>query len=313
MVRVRIRHHRPAPHIPTNQKRAGCPGTANTTRPTISAPGCRARPLRSRAPRMGHPARRPARPLGSPCSIGPAFSRRPLHSGTPAAKSQTARPSFNPRLKGQNHVHASPHPERKTLGRLRRRQPLPIPGAAAPPRACLASHVRRSLDQLAPGTALRAQPAPAMLTTTAHYSAWSREIAADIAKARASITLTAISCLPPRGKSLTDFGRLWAALAASAAAGCRLRFILPAPQRAHAATLRNGAAAEAIRDIGGECTLITGSRLLHAKTVLVDDAIGWCGSGNWTAAAAHYNHECWIRTTDPAAVATLRTFQDQIK
>ena len=87
-----------------------------------------------------------------------------------------------------------------------------------------------------------------MLTTTAHYSAWSREIAADIAKARASITLTAISCLPPRGKSLTDFGRLWAALAASAAAGCRLRFILPAPQRAHGATLRNGAAAEDYRE-----------------------------------------------------------------
>lgn len=149
------------------------------------------------------------------------------------------------------------------------------------------------------------------MTTTIHAASWARDLATDIRAAKSTIVATALSLLPPRTIKPDDFSRLWLALADAATRGVGVTFILPAPTISHPATQRNESAAFALRSLGAAGVLVPPTRLLHAKTVLIDDAVAWLGSGNWTAAAAHHNREIYARTTDPIALLDIKAFHVQ--
>lgn len=151
-----------------------------------------------------------------------------------------------------------------------------------------------------------------VMITTAHSAGWAAAMAHDIAAAELSVTITALSMLPPRHDNATDWATWWRALTAAAARGARINVALPTPHIAHPATLRNAAAAAALRDIGAAAVLLPATNLLHAKSALIDANIAWVGSGNMTAAAAHHNIEIYIRTTDHRTALQLEGLQRQI-
>lgn len=72
--------------------------------------------------------------------------------------------------------------------------------------------------------------------------------------------------------------------------------------------MRNAFARDVLIALGVKAFLLPSMKLLHAKTVMIDNKIAWAGSGNWTAAASNHNHEFYIRTTDPLAVSALAGF-----
>lgn len=146
------------------------------------------------------------------------------------------------------------------------------------------------------------------MTTTTHTRTWCADMTADIAVAERTIIATALSLLPPRTIRLDDFTRWWLALADAAARGVAIQVALPAPHISHPATLRNDTAAAELRKIGATAILVPVTNLLHAKTICLDSRVAWVGSGNLTAAAAHHNRECYMRTVEPRAVAELAGF-----
>lgn len=123
-----------------------------------------------------------------------------------------------------------------------------------------------------------------------------------------SITMTAISMLPPTPKQRTQWAALWREILAAPKRGLQVRVIIPAPSHAHRATHRNDQAAAALRAAGAHVILTPPSPLLHAKTVAIDAAISWVGSGNWTSAATDHNQEAWIRSTDLTIANDLAAF-----
>lgn len=149
------------------------------------------------------------------------------------------------------------------------------------------------------------------MTTSAHSIDWALRIADDINEAERAVLMTALSFLPPRTLKLDAFCKLWIAIAAAADRGVAVQVALPMPALAHPATLRNDTAAAALRAAGAVVVLVPTINLLHAKTVVIDARIAWVGSGNMTAAAAHHNRECWLRTIDARAVAEVAGFHGQ--
>jgi phosphatidylserine/phosphatidylglycerophosphate/cardiolipin synthase-like enzyme len=146
------------------------------------------------------------------------------------------------------------------------------------------------------------------MTTDIVAQYWPLELARDFDAANRSIIMTALSFLPPRTIKNEMFSKLWLAIATASRRGVAVQVALPAPTVAHPATLRNEAAARDLAAIGATTVLVPATNLLHAKTVCIDARLAWVGSGNYTAAAAHHNRECWMRTTDERAVASLAGF-----
>jgi phosphatidylserine/phosphatidylglycerophosphate/cardiolipin synthase-like enzyme len=151
-------------------------------------------------------------------------------------------------------------------------------------------------------------PGNLTMTTTTHQDTWCADMTADIAAAERSIIMTALSCLPPRTLKMDTFTRWWLALADALKRGIAVQIALPKPSLSHPATMRNEAAAADFRAVGATVILIPPTNLLHAKSVAIDSRIAWVGSGNFTAAAAHHNRECYLRTDDARAVAELAAF-----
>jgi phosphatidylserine/phosphatidylglycerophosphate/cardiolipin synthase-like enzyme len=128
---------------------------------------------------------------------------------------------------------------------------------------------------------------------------WAAPLAADIAAARESVTITALSFQPPRRKHSGALAVLWNAIAAAIANGATVTVVLPAPNRTHPAAAFNAIAATALHALGARSRLINSTRLLHAKTAVIDKRILWIGSGNWTTAATTHNHEAYLRVISP--------------
>lgn len=146
------------------------------------------------------------------------------------------------------------------------------------------------------------------------FAQWAHPLAQDIAEAKIRIQATALSLHPPRRGDQRPIGILWAAMLDACARGVQVEFILPAPHAAHPATLQNSTAGYSLHEAGGKIHLLRPSRLLHAKTITIDDDICWIGSGNFTAAATAHNHEFYCRFTSPQAVQRLREYwEDQIR
>lgn len=131
---------------------------------------------------------------------------------------------------------------------------------------------------------------------------WPAVMAEQIGAATQSVHLSALSFHPPRDGVRTPHTRLLHALAAAAARGVRVRIWLQAPSQHHPAASLNEAARRWLLAHGIECRLVNTGRLLHAKSLVVDGLSLWLGSGNFTAAAAHVNHEAYLNvTSEPSA------------
>jgi phosphatidylserine/phosphatidylglycerophosphate/cardiolipin synthase-like enzyme len=141
---------------------------------------------------------------------------------------------------------------------------------------------------------------------------WAHQLAADIAQAEHTVTLSALSLQPPRRVTDSGISALWESLVMASARRRRVRLILPASAKTHPATAGNNAAAGWANKYGMHTYLIALPRLLHAKTAMIDERISWVGSGNLTAAAANHNHEAWIRATGPETALALMIFHDNL-
>lgn len=141
---------------------------------------------------------------------------------------------------------------------------------------------------------------------------WAREMAWDCAQAQHTITISALSLHPPRNHLTTDFGKLWQAWESAASRGVRVMFFLPAPCKAHPATGYNGSAARSAFDAGLSVRFVQATNLLHAKSAVIDGRIVWIGSGNMTAAAAHFNHEIYCRFESEEIAARIAARWDKI-
>lgn len=135
-----------------------------------------------------------------------------------------------------------------------------------------------------------------MDTTTLHLSHWAEAMTADCGRAQSEIVLSALSLLPPRTSTAGEWPALWEALKAACKKKVKVEIYLPKPNAINPATKANYTTAAAAEAAGMICRLLPGPRLLHCKSMVIDRQIVWIGSGNFTAAAAHFNHEAYTRS-----------------
>ena len=150
---------------------------------------------------------------------------------------------------------------------------------------------------------------PAHLTY--HGSGWAAAMAACCAAAQRTIHISALSLLPPTQNAAGHWPELWRAWCAAARRGVAVHIWLPAPMTNAPATRGNFGAGRAITEAGMHVHYVIGNQLLHAKQTVVDEIIIWIGSGNFTSAAAHFNHEAYLSANCPhigaQIVARLKT------
>lgn len=147
-----------------------------------------------------------------------------------------------------------------------------------------------------------------MIENTNLYTAkWAENMAHDCKAAQHSIHLTAISCLPPTEKAAGAWKELFSSWEDAAKRGVEVHIWLPVPNKAFPATLQNHTAGMKLSASGVFTHMVKGNRLLHAKTCIIDNRIAWVGSGNFTAAAANYNYEAYLRVDCAKIALDLRT------
>lgn len=146
------------------------------------------------------------------------------------------------------------------------------------------------------------------MTTRLLTANWLLTIADEISVAERCATITALSFHPPRATARGHIGTFWQAVAAAAKRGVSVTIIAPPPSKQHPACGMNIGAARHCAEIGATFIFKNLPGLLHAKTALIDGRLAFIGSGNYTAAAAHHNHEAYIYTDDPQPVADLKQF-----
>lgn len=135
---------------------------------------------------------------------------------------------------------------------------------------------------------------------------WAQELAVDCANAAYGITISSLSMQPPRHPSLTDFGILWQSWVDATRRGVRVEFFLASPSKSHPATARNASAGALAFQAGMHVRYVPQPNLMHAKSIIIDDKTVWIGSGNMTAAAAHHNHEIYVRFEAPEIAARIK-------
>lgn len=140
-----------------------------------------------------------------------------------------------------------------------------------------------------------------------HGTEWAKGMAYDIKQATQSIHLTALSIHRPTKNGRGAWPDLINAWKAAALQGVRIDLWLPAPSHTHPATLQNMTVGKYLSDQGLNIHLVKPTKLLHAKTCVIDRRIVWIGSGNFTAAAAHHNHEAYMRAECPKIAEELIT------
>lgn len=130
---------------------------------------------------------------------------------------------------------------------------------------------------------------------TYHGEGWALAMSKECAAAERTIHISALSMTPPTEHKTGHWQELWQAWCAAAKRGVNVHIWLPSPSEIYPATKGNIGAGRAIIEAGMHPHFVQGSRLLHAKTAIIDARTIWIGSGNFTAAAAHFNHEAYLR------------------
>jgi len=125
---------------------------------------------------------------------------------------------------------------------------------------------------------------------------WIRGMREQVEAAQSSIHVSALSMHPPKAGSITPYTKYLLALAAARTRGVRAAVWLSAPRADIPAASLNFAAKQWLRAQNIECHLVAGGKLLHAKSLVIDRASIWIGSGNLTPTAAHQSHEAYLNT-----------------
>lgn len=133
-----------------------------------------------------------------------------------------------------------------------------------------------------------------------HGEGWANHMAIECGNAQKTIHVSALSMHPPTPNGQGDWPELWRAWCIAAMRGVAVNIWLPAPSPIYPATKNNTGAGSKITLNGMHIHYVTGNRLLHAKTCVIDESSIWIGSGNFTAAAAHHNYEAYLRADCPA-------------
>lgn len=132
-----------------------------------------------------------------------------------------------------------------------------------------------------------------------HGNGWAEHMAEACSMAQKTIHVSALSMLPPGPNATGDWPELWRAWCAAARRGVQVHIWLPSPTSIHPATKGNTGAGRQIIAAGMHIHYVQPPGLLHAKTCVIDAASVWIGSGNFTAAAAHHNHEAYLQARCP--------------
>lgn len=138
-----------------------------------------------------------------------------------------------------------------------------------------------------------------------HGDGWANDLWDDCANAKTSIHISALSLQPPTPRGRGHWPELWDAWKNAALRGVQIDFWMAEPTPVHPATGKNYSAGEALAQMGAHPHYVKMPRLLHAKTVCIDRAVIWIGSGNFTAAAAHHNHEAYLSAYCPTIAEQL--------
>jgi phosphatidylserine/phosphatidylglycerophosphate/cardiolipin synthase-like enzyme len=127
-----------------------------------------------------------------------------------------------------------------------------------------------------------------------HAAGWAEEMRTACDSAKISILISAMSMIPPRTGVSNAWRSLFDSWIAARKRGVAVAIYLAAPQQLPTATRgNNDAGAAAVR---GDLSIhfVRGSRLLHAKSLVLDEKQVWIGSGNYTLAATSSNVEMWV-------------------
>jgi phosphatidylserine/phosphatidylglycerophosphate/cardiolipin synthase-like enzyme len=134
---------------------------------------------------------------------------------------------------------------------------------------------------------------------------WAEQLAYECALAQRSIKLCAMSMVPPLANTNNQWVSLWRSWVEASQRGVNVNMWLAAPQSMPAATRGNQGAGAACVRAGIGINFVRGKRLMHAKTVVIDDSAVWVGSGNFTLAACTDNYESFIRVNSSRFAATI--------
>lgn len=140
---------------------------------------------------------------------------------------------------------------------------------------------------------------------TYHGEDWAQAMADDCKAAKLTLHMTALSCQPPRTKTPGEWPELYQTWLDAVSRGLSVEIWLPTASPSHPATRFNLESARRMIADGINAHIIPVRNLLHAKTCIIDSKISYVGSGNFTAAAAHHNHEAYIRTECPLVATKL--------
>lgn len=134
--------------------------------------------------------------------------------------------------------------------------------------------------------------------TTLYLEDWAQKMSEDIAEAKQSIFMSALSMLLPVQVPQSGIGSIYRNLQLAVERGVYISILLSAPAHFAPASQSNLFAIKRLAADGIHARLISGARLLHAKTCTIDSRVVWIGSGNFTQQAATSNHEAYLRTVN---------------
>lgn len=124
---------------------------------------------------------------------------------------------------------------------------------------------------------------------------WTTALAEDLDAAQFDVHVSTLSFNHPSGSATNKLTIAIRALQSAAARGVLVHVYMPAPSPSHPATLQNGSAADRLHAKNIHVHLQPLPGLLHMKAIVIDDAVTWVGSANWTQAAATHNLEAYAR------------------
>ncbi|MEO6639416.1 MAG: phospholipase D-like domain-containing protein [Ginsengibacter sp.] len=139
-----------------------------------------------------------------------------------------------------------------------------------------------------------------------YHADWTLQLAHDLNAAKYDIHISALSMHTPNRALGTHLARVVQAMLDAPTRGVMVHVYLPAASQSHPATLKNNSTAERLHANNIHAHLIPLPNLLHAKQCAIDDTIGWCGSGNWTQAAAVHNTEAYLRAESTDIAQEIR-------
>ena len=139
-----------------------------------------------------------------------------------------------------------------------------------------------------------------------------RNLPALFRKAERCIRISLFSVVPTGKNSKKSASLLLEHLACPPKHGVEVLVLFNMIARGGYLRAQNLKAIATLRRHGIQTRQLTGSRINHAKLVLIDDSFAVAGSHNWTTCSLRRNHEVSMLTDDPATVSRLTAHFDHL-